>query len=102
MVEPLRHRQTKEAATDMLDLKSPRHTSTLPFASLRRAAKLRRMSAMPSMATESVVAMNRHHVPLADIGTTAVIGHPVVMSLRWRSGSTLDLVAAYSLGRNFV
>ena len=30
MVEPLRHRQTKEAATDMLDLKSPRHTSTLP------------------------------------------------------------------------
>ena len=39
-------------------------------------------------------------VPLADIGTTAVIGHPVVMSLRWRSGSTLDLVAAYSLGRN--
>jgi hypothetical protein len=32
MVEPLRHRQTKEAATDMLDLKSPRHTSTLPEA----------------------------------------------------------------------
>jgi hypothetical protein len=31
MVEPLRHRQTKEAATDMLDLKSPRHTSTLPW-----------------------------------------------------------------------
>jgi hypothetical protein len=31
MVEPLRHRQTKEAATDMLDLKSPRHTSTLPM-----------------------------------------------------------------------
>jgi hypothetical protein len=29
-----------------------------------------------------------------------VIGHPVVMSLRWRSGSTLDLVAAYSLGLN--
>jgi hypothetical protein len=33
MVEPLRHRQTKEAATDMLDLKSPRHTSTLPMLS---------------------------------------------------------------------
>jgi hypothetical protein len=29
MVEPLRHRQTKEAATDMFDLKQPRHTSTL-------------------------------------------------------------------------
>jgi hypothetical protein len=44
----------------------------------------------------------QHNLPLADIGTTAVIGHPVVMSLRWRSGSTLGLVAAYSLGRNFV
>jgi hypothetical protein len=29
MVEPLRHRQTKEAATDMFDLKPPRHISTL-------------------------------------------------------------------------
>ena len=51
------HRQTKEAATDMLDLKSPRHTSTQPFASLRRAARLRRMSAMPSMATELCVTL---------------------------------------------
>jgi hypothetical protein len=31
MVEPLRHRQTKEAATDMFDLQPPRHISTLPF-----------------------------------------------------------------------
>ena len=30
MVEPLRHRQTKEAETDIFDLKPPRHTSTLP------------------------------------------------------------------------
>jgi hypothetical protein len=30
MVEPLRHRQTKEAATDMFNLKQPRHISTLP------------------------------------------------------------------------
>ena len=30
MAEPLRHRQTKEAATDMFDLKPPRHISTLP------------------------------------------------------------------------
>ena len=28
MVEPLRHRQTKEAATDMFDLQPPRHIST--------------------------------------------------------------------------
>ena len=34
MVEPLRHRQTKEAATDMFYLTPPRHISTLPFASV--------------------------------------------------------------------
>jgi hypothetical protein len=32
MVEPLRHRQTKGAATDMFDLTPPRHISTLPIA----------------------------------------------------------------------
>ena len=31
MVEPLRHRQTKGAETDMLDLTPPRHVSTLPI-----------------------------------------------------------------------
>jgi len=30
MVEPLRHRQTKGAETDMLSLTPPRHASTLP------------------------------------------------------------------------
>ncbi len=30
-VEPLRHRQTKGAETDMSDLQKPRHISTLPF-----------------------------------------------------------------------
>jgi hypothetical protein len=34
MVEPLRHRQTKGAATDMFYLTPPRHISTLPFASV--------------------------------------------------------------------
>jgi len=29
MAEPVRHRQTKGAATDMFDLQSPRHISTL-------------------------------------------------------------------------
>jgi hypothetical protein len=32
MVEPLRHRQTKGAATDMFYLMPPRHISTLPIA----------------------------------------------------------------------
>src|SRR5712672_290745 len=36
MVEPLRHRQTKEAATDMSGLQPPRHISTLP----KRAVQL--------------------------------------------------------------
>jgi hypothetical protein len=30
MVEPLRHRQTKEAETDMSNLQPPRHIPTLP------------------------------------------------------------------------
>src|SRR6202051_2248062 len=34
MVEPLRHRQTKGAGTDMCYLKPPRHISTLPKADL--------------------------------------------------------------------
>jgi hypothetical protein len=31
MAEPVRHRQTKEAETDMFYLKPPRHISTLPI-----------------------------------------------------------------------
>jgi hypothetical protein len=34
MAEPLRHRQTKEAATDLFNLQPPRHISTLPKAVL--------------------------------------------------------------------
>src|ERR1700682_2759689 len=34
MVQPLRHRRTKGAATDMFYLMPPRHISTLPIASL--------------------------------------------------------------------
>jgi hypothetical protein len=41
MAEPLRHRQTKEAATDMFGLKPPRHISTLPFATDADAPALR-------------------------------------------------------------
>jgi hypothetical protein len=36
MVEPLRHRQTKEAATDMFYLTPPRHISTLHKADERK------------------------------------------------------------------
>src|ERR1700674_5167613 len=34
MVEPLRHRQTKGAETDMFSLQPPRHISTLPLATV--------------------------------------------------------------------
>jgi hypothetical protein len=35
-VELLRHRQTKEAETDMFDLQPPRHISTLPINDRKR------------------------------------------------------------------
>jgi hypothetical protein len=35
MVAPLRHRQTKEAETDMFDLQPPRHISTLHATAVR-------------------------------------------------------------------
>ncbi len=37
MAEPLRHRQTKEAATDMFSLQPTRHISTLHECDLRAA-----------------------------------------------------------------
>ena len=39
MATPLRHRQTKEAATDMCSLKPPRHISTPPFADIPGAKR---------------------------------------------------------------
>ena len=44
MAEPLRHRQTKEAATDMFSLQPPRHISTLHIASFRGDAAIRSLS----------------------------------------------------------
>src|SRR4051794_5189020 len=35
MAEPVRHRQTKGAATDMFDLQPPRHISTLRFSAVQ-------------------------------------------------------------------
>ena len=39
MDEPLRHRQTKEAATDMFYLTPPRHISTLPKGEILAASR---------------------------------------------------------------
>ena len=39
MAEPLRHRQTKEAETDMPGLPPPRHIPTLPISAVRRSRR---------------------------------------------------------------
>jgi hypothetical protein len=56
MVEPLRHRQTKGAATDMPDLLRPRHIPTLPIAVFGRCqpgvsggSEFCRLEAVPSI-----------------------------------------------------
>ncbi len=46
-MEPVRHRQTKEAATDMFYLTPPRHISTLPKATVRRCPRYFRFSNRP-------------------------------------------------------
>ena len=40
--EPLRHRQTKGAGTDMLSLTSPRHISTLPIRDVAQKSQMRK------------------------------------------------------------
>jgi hypothetical protein len=44
MAEPLRHRQTKGAETDMFYLTPPRHISTLPIATVSRCPRYVRFS----------------------------------------------------------
>ena len=48
--EPLRHRQTKGAETDMLSLTSPRHTSTLPIRDIASTSQLRKYRSLPEAA----------------------------------------------------
>jgi len=44
MAEPLRHRQTKEAATDMFSLQPPRYIPTLPTPSVTHIRAARKLS----------------------------------------------------------
>ena len=57
MVEPLRHRQTKGAETDMLSLTPPRHVSTLPTPAVLWVSERRRSIAAKIVA---VTASARH------------------------------------------
>jgi len=58
MVELLRHRQTKGAATDMFYLTPPRHISTLPKGGRRMRGKCRASSV--SMAVSAAFAAARN------------------------------------------
>src|SRR5712671_7855903 len=51
MADPLRHRQTKGAATDMVDLTPPRHIPTLPPAVTLGRADCGQAGALPADAT---------------------------------------------------
>ena len=56
------------------------------FASLRRAVRLRRMSAMPSIATELCVATNRRDVPKAAMSSAAAArAYSITSSARARN-----------------
>ena len=78
MVEPLRHRQTKGAATDMFYLTPPRHISTLPFSDLsaqtcevRFSPMSRHRRARPSFPKS---ANRRRRVSATDLVDSAVNG----------------------------
>jgi hypothetical protein len=60
MVEPLRHRQTKEAATDMFDLQPPRHISTLR--ARHRGSDERRSANIVRAAMQKATFCDRHHI----------------------------------------
>src|SRR5438445_6191150 len=61
MVEPLRHRQTKEAATDMFYLKPPRHISTLPH-QYRSLEWYRLLGALPGHCRGPAGRRGRHSI----------------------------------------
>ena len=63
--EPLRHRQTKEAATDMLSLQPPRHIPTLPSPPVKLACPQR--SVCPQLRTRRCSAANWRRVPIPEV-----------------------------------
>ena len=76
MVEPLRHRQTKGAATDMFYLTPPRHISTLPISTELGCQRHVRFAPDNGLNTDMAscpsCAKLRHHVASFDhlVGTT--------------------------------
>jgi hypothetical protein len=62
MAEPVRHRQTKGAATDMFDLQLPRHTSTLPTPAAGYSRDERLLVAVAQPRTAVPVSANSGHL----------------------------------------
>ena len=57
MAEPLRHRQTKEAETDMFSLQPPRHISTLPSVATGQSIHLSNVRFTPESDIKHALAM---------------------------------------------
>src|SRR5712692_7980250 len=87
MVEPLRHRQTKEAETDMFSLQPPRHIPTLP--KVGRTQHEQMSSGLPLIADIAQCGQQVSKVPTTNSCTAAnsIVIHHLVCSiiLRWTS-----------------
>src|SRR5271165_599513 len=81
MAEPLRHRQTKEAATDMFSLQPPRHIPTLPGTD-RSATSVMGLLMLAEQTSECrKIAAREEGV----IGTKVPRGEGVGLVARWRT-----------------
>src|ERR1039458_3686442 len=88
MVEPLRHRQTKGAATDMFYLTPPRHISTLPKGEILAASKYRPL--LPRQQTYSdYCAMSVR----CQFRKFAGFGYSCLRATKGHSGSSLRRIA---------
>ena len=76
MVEPLRHRQTKGAETDMPDLPPPRHFPTLPRTDFRRSVRFYRHRRKNSkLSVVSIIVANM--MPSAVLASSRRVGSRV-------------------------
>src|SRR5713226_4590222 len=78
MAEPLRHRQTKEAETDMPDLPPPRHIPTLPKAAVAGSPVTNRRSEPVSVVAAAPCQCPVALPPRFCIGTLTFGDNPVL------------------------
>ena len=107
MVKPLRHRQTKGAATDMFYLTPPRHISTLPFASFPRCTQGVRFTPDNGHAWAAVEAAQVpplapcYHNPLKSSGTSPNSRNTVASRKLPVAGSPVRLTRPHLYGQIF-